>query len=162
MLSPLAGTLTTFVLHWDRTSVPFDRIPHDDGYGCGYDDPNGDVSMYPSSSPAPRSSANPPSRTETFARRIAEQNPALRYALIKVLHDDPARPPPKAKATVPWSTPSATPMLACEPAAPLCESRFFRIERSEGWLCLDVLPAGAAEKVMEGVGLSFVDRVRYY
>ena len=30
MLLPLANTLTTFVLHWDRTSVPFDRIPLDD------------------------------------------------------------------------------------------------------------------------------------
>ena len=149
MLLPLAGTLTTFVLHWDRTSVPFDRIPHDDGHG--YDDPDGNVSMYPSSSPAPRGSANSPSRTEMFARRIAEQNPALRYALLKILYDDPARPPPKP--VVPWSTP---------PATPLCESRFFRIERSEGWLCFDALPAGAAERVMEGAGLSFADRVRYY
>ena len=30
MLQPLATTLVTFVLHWDRTSVPFDRVPPDD------------------------------------------------------------------------------------------------------------------------------------
>ena len=161
MLLPLTSTLTTFVLHWDRTSVPFDRIPHEDGY----DDPNGDVSMYSDNHGQPRPNPNSPSRIEVFARRIGEQNPSLRYALLKILHDDSGRPLlPTPKAAMPWSirSPPPTPMLTSQQlAAPLCESRFFRIERSQGWLCLDTLPAGVAERVMAVGGLSFTDRVRY-
>ncbi|RPD68185.1 hypothetical protein L226DRAFT_367345 [Lentinus tigrinus ALCF2SS1-7] len=33
MILPLANSLTTFVLYWDRTSVPFDRASSDDGPG---------------------------------------------------------------------------------------------------------------------------------
>ncbi|KAI1791475.1 hypothetical protein LXA43DRAFT_889221 [Ganoderma leucocontextum] len=160
MLLPLTSTLTTFVLHWDRTSVPFDRIPHDDGY----EDPESDISC-----------AVPLSRAEAFARGTAEQNPSLRYALFKIMHDDPVRSPltPKAHAlatagsacmpVAPPPAPTPTPGLgpSCELRAPLCESRFFRIECSQGWLCLDTLPAGVAEKVMAAEGLSFADRVRY-
>ncbi len=164
MLLPLTSTLTMFVLHWDRTSVPFDRIPHDDGY----DDPDGGISMY--SDGHPRNDAAPLSRAEAFARRTGEQAPSLRYALIKILHDDPGRPLLSSNAS-PWPVfitspgPPPTPapaVRARQLPAPLCESRFFRIERSQGWLCLDTLSAGVAEKVMAAEGLSFADRVRYY
>lgn len=30
MLTPLADALRTLVLHWDRTSMPFDRVPPDE------------------------------------------------------------------------------------------------------------------------------------
>ncbi|PIL26703.1 hypothetical protein GSI_11230 [Ganoderma sinense ZZ0214-1] len=161
MLLPLMNTLATFVLHWDRTSVPFDRIPHDDGY----EDPDGDVPMYSNSHPLNKNDAAALSlsRAEAFARHTGEQSPALRYVLLKILHDDPARPPapsPKASPlTPPWSAP---PLPPPQLAAPLCESRFFHIGRDNGWLYLDTLPAGVAEQVMAAEGLSFADRVRYY
>ncbi|KAM5536750.1 hypothetical protein V8D89_009589 [Ganoderma adspersum] len=156
MLLPLTNTLATFVLHWDRTSVPFDRIPHDDGY----EDPDGDVPMYSDNHPLNDRTSLSRSRVEAFARYAGEQHPALRYALIKILHDDPGRPAALTPKASLWSAPPLP--TAPQLAAPLCESRFFRIERSQGWLCLDTLPAGVAERVMTAEGLSFVDRVRYY
>ncbi|KAM5537039.1 hypothetical protein V8D89_009368 [Ganoderma adspersum] len=156
MLLPLTNTLATFVLHWDRTSVPFDRIPYDDGY----EDPDGDVPMYSDDHPLNDRTSLSRSRVEAFARYAGEQHPALRYALIKILHDDPGRPAALTPKASLWSAPP--PPTAPQLAAPLCESRFFRIERSQGWLCLDTLPAGVAERVMTAEGLSFVDRVRYY
>ena len=157
MLLPLTNTLATFVLHWDRTSVPFDRIPHDDGY----EDPDGDVPMYSDTHPLNDRTSLSRSRIEAFARYAGEQHPALRYALIKILHDDPSRPLALTAEATPWSAPPQ-PLTVRQPEAPLCESRFFRIERSQGWLCLDTLSAGVAERVMAADGLSFVDRVRYY
>ncbi|KAI0350445.1 hypothetical protein OH77DRAFT_1068399 [Trametes cingulata] len=76
-LKPLAGTLTTFVLRWDRTSVPFDRVPPDDDR----DSDDADAETPRASMPTPQS------RTETFARRLAEALPALRYVCTEIVHD---------------------------------------------------------------------------
>ncbi|KAI0743154.1 hypothetical protein C8Q80DRAFT_1273697 [Daedaleopsis nitida] len=130
LLAPLAGSLTTFVLRWDRTSVPFDRIPQDEddtdstGSGAG---------------------------TEAFAKEIAEQMSCLRYVLFEILHDANTQTPLASSPSL-YSSPSA---------AFAVERRFWRIDRSEGWLCLDALGERAARQVMDADGLSFDDRVRY-
>lgn len=148
MLLPLANTLTTFVLHWDRTSVPFDRIPLDDDQ----EEEDGGTPGH-----APHSDSARTSRGEAFARRIAEQLPLLRYTFIEILHDEgPNLVPASGKA------PQPSPALTLQPwGTRRSERRFFRVDRTEGWLCLDPLSAGVAEKVMAGAGLSFSDRVRY-
>ena len=64
MLRPLAKTLMTFVLHWNRTSIPFDRVLPDDGLEDLLKDP--------------ALSRTRTSRAETFAHRVAEQMPFLR------------------------------------------------------------------------------------
>ena len=148
MLLPLANTLTTFVLHWDRTSVPFDRIPLDD---ADDDEPEG----LPGHVPNGASTRVP--RAEAFARHVAEQLPLLRYVFIEILHDgDASLASTNGKATQPPPTPTPRPWGTCR-----SERRFFHVDRTEGWLCLDPLSPGVAEKVMAGAGLSFVDRVRY-
>ncbi|TBU24227.1 hypothetical protein BD311DRAFT_868253 [Dichomitus squalens] len=144
MLIPLANTLTTFVLHWDRTSVPFDRVPLDDDQE---DDDDGQPGHAPHGDPAQTS------RAEAFARRVAEQLPLLRYMFIEILHDElpgPASAQEMSRPPQPWGTRRYD-----------RERRFFRVERAEGWLCLDPLSPGMAETVMADAGLSFVDQVRY-
>ncbi|KAI0686250.1 hypothetical protein C8Q76DRAFT_804000 [Earliella scabrosa] len=140
MLLPLTSTLTTFVLHWDRTSVPFDRVPPDDD---ALDDIKDSDSSHMRSS-----------RAETFVRRIAEQMPLLRYMFIELIHDapppHPARPPHAPK---PFWIPTGTRRV---------ERRYWRVDRSDGWLCLDPLGESAARQVLDAEGLSFEDRVRYH
>lgn len=175
MLLPLANTLTTFVLHWDRTSVPFDRTASDDD-ADDYQFPAASSSS--SSSLSPSSSAVSPSgsRTERFARQIAEQMPALRYLLVEILHDR-RRPPYQfnfssydSSATLVDSTSQSNSPVAgqwdaswslSEDGLRRYERRFWRVDRSEGWLCLDPLSEAAARKLMEAEGLTFEDRVRY-
>ncbi|RDX40580.1 hypothetical protein OH76DRAFT_1490161 [Lentinus brumalis] len=164
MLLPLANTLTTFVLHWDRTSVPFDRTSSDDDMD-DYEFPAASSSTSLSSASAPLSPSG--SRTERFARQIAEQMPALRYLLLEIVHDrrrppyqfNFASPPPSlVDCTGTSNTPAAG---MSEDGLRRYERRFWRVDRSEGWLCLDPLSEPAARKLMEAEGLTFEDRVRY-
>ncbi|KAI0713016.1 hypothetical protein C8T65DRAFT_739067 [Cerioporus squamosus] len=60
--------------------------------------------------------------------------------------------PPAATAADAWMT---------EDGQRRYERRFWRVDRSEGWLCLDPLSEAAARKLMEAEGLTFEDRVRY-
>ncbi|RPD63592.1 hypothetical protein L227DRAFT_497385 [Lentinus tigrinus ALCF2SS1-6] len=149
MILPLANTLTTFVLHWDRTSVPFDRASSDD---------DRDDYQFPPPSP----SASAPSRTERFARTVAEQMPALRYLLVEILHD--RRRPPYAfnfDAVAKSNSPLSGHGVHDDDGQRRYERRFWRIDRSEEFLCLDPLSEGAARRLMEAEGLTFEDRVRY-
>ena len=158
MILPLANTLTTFVLRWDRTSVPFDRASSDDDQ---------DEYRFP---PTPDNSSEL-SRTERFARQLAEQIPALRYLLVEILHDRRRPPyqfnfPPLSPTDVsgqsnsPLSTSIATHSID-DDAQRRYERRFWRVDRSENWLCLDPLTEAAARKLMDAEGLTFEDRVRY-
>ncbi|EIW56255.1 uncharacterized protein TRAVEDRAFT_38325 [Trametes versicolor FP-101664 SS1] len=181
MLTPLADSLTTFVLRWDRTSVPFDRVPPDE-----------DEPQQTTSGPAWL-------RTEALARQLADDLPALRYVCAEVVRDAPAlvsRTPsgggtPRAPRSI-WSADSAeavsgalslkgksplgSPALAANlkasfaagPPRIAVERRFWRIERpvggeegKPGWLCLDALDKEMGARVLREEGLGFEDRVRY-
>ncbi|KAI0363539.1 hypothetical protein BV20DRAFT_1057948 [Pilatotrama ljubarskyi] len=188
-LKPLASTLTTFVLRWDRTSVPFDRVPPDDD--CD-DDDDADAESPRASMPKPQS------RTEAFARRLAEDLPALRYLCTEIVLD-PSAPRSPSSASAYQQTPSPgsiwspeaqngvaeavkgklSPPTASSAAAPLVqeqldvrfaqavggrtECRFWRVERPPGerWLCLDPLDEEKGRKVLAAEELSFQDEVRY-
>ncbi|KAI0694462.1 hypothetical protein C8T65DRAFT_666682 [Cerioporus squamosus] len=103
--------------------------------------------------------------------------PALRYLFVEILHDS-RRPPyqfnfsPSASlvdgisksnpppATVSSSRPGADAWMT-EDGERRYERWFWRVDGSEGWLCLDLLSESAAQKLMEAEGLTFEDRVRY-
>ncbi len=183
MLTPLADALATFVLRWDRTSVPFDRVPPDED--------------------EPQQSAGGPAwlRTEALARQLAEDLPALRYVCAEVVRDVPAlvsrtssgRGTPRPPRSI-WSTeardgvaeavssalkgksPLGSPALAGKasvqfataPPPTVVERRFWRVERpaageegKPGWLCLDALDKEMGARVLRDEGLGFEDRVRY-
>lgn len=181
MLTPLADALTTFVLRWDRTSVPFDRVPPDED--------------------EPQQTASGPAwlRTEALARQLADDLPALRYVCAEVVRDAPtpvSRTPsgggtPRAPRSI-WSaeardgvaeavagalkgkSPLGSPALAAKasyatgPPRIAVERRFWRIERpaigeegKPGWLCLDALDKEMGARVLRDEGLGFEDRVRY-
>ncbi|KAI8996211.1 hypothetical protein BD414DRAFT_384140, partial [Trametes punicea] len=160
MLKPLAGTLATFALRWDRTSVPFDRAPPDDDT----EDAEVDTTVAaarpsPSSTPTAMTTmttttmttAVASERSEAFARRLAEDLSALRYVCMEIIHDAPPPAPP------PQTSSGHSP-----PSPRRVERRFWRVERQdERWLCLDPLDEQAGLKVLEDQGLSFEDRVRY-
>ncbi|KAH9851163.1 hypothetical protein C2E23DRAFT_831161 [Lenzites betulinus] len=183
MLKPLARTLVTLVLCWDRTSVPFARVPAEDAY------------HHPPSS-ASDARAAPTSRLEAFVALLAEEMPALRYVCAEVVRDapPPAPPPPRDDGSSPcepqlsradapasiWSaaaqngvaeavarsppptSPSHAPALGGAPQVS-CERRFWRVDRAHDarWLCLDELGEGAGARVMREEGLAFADGVRY-
>lgn len=86
--------------------------------------------------------------------------PCLRYVLFEILHDaKPKSNPPSAPAPAPVPVPL---LFAASDPAFVVERRFWRIDRSEDWLCLDALDERAGRRVMDADGLSFDDRVRYW
>ncbi|KAL7278839.1 hypothetical protein ACG7TL_007856 [Trametes sanguinea] len=100
MLKPLADTLVTLALRWDRTSVPFDRAPPDDDDA----EHEHDFGLDPAS-PGPASARRSPTltpalheRTETFARRLADELHALRYVCVEIERDAPRVPPSRTSS----------------------------------------------------------------
>ncbi|KAI0633206.1 hypothetical protein C8Q77DRAFT_1158607 [Trametes polyzona] len=116
LLAPLASTLTTFVLRWDRTSVPFDRVlPDDNDYDGRTPLNDADASLSSNAAPIPR--------IEAFARKLAEDLPALRYVCAEVVRDAPApalrTPPPSHTSTTSTSAQgSGSPPLSSSPRSP--------------------------------------------
>ncbi|KAI0673306.1 hypothetical protein C8Q78DRAFT_1077567 [Trametes maxima] len=186
MLRPLSSVLSTFVLRWDRMSVPFDRLPPEDS-----DDPGDfpeDTRHHPPPSGSLPSASMPAShtsdlRTERFARRLAEDIPALRYISFELMCDTPptvcdgGAPPPSSRSTWPTRACQSDPTLPrpsslAEPRAdawleapplPTTHRYFWRVDR-EGdgrWLCLDWLGEARGRKVLGAAGLAFEDGVRY-
>ncbi|OSD00796.1 hypothetical protein PYCCODRAFT_1370634 [Trametes coccinea BRFM310] len=158
MLKPLADTLVTLALRWDRTSVPFDRAPPDDDDDAEHEH---DVGLDPAS-PGPASARRSPTltpalheRTETFARRLADELHALRYVCVEIERDAPRVPPSRTSSGHSQQTSAQ---------APRTERRFWRVER-EGedgrWLCLDPLDEAKGRKVLDADRLSLEDVVRY-
>ncbi|RPD68150.1 hypothetical protein L226DRAFT_576625 [Lentinus tigrinus ALCF2SS1-7] len=95
--------------------------------------------------PPSQASASSPSRTERLVLTVTEQMPALRYLLVEIPHD--SRPPPYEFTF---------------DALRRYERRFWRIDGSEEFLCLDLLSEAAAWTLMDAEGLTFEDRVRYW
>ena len=130
----------TFILHWNRTSISFDRVLPDDGLEDLLQDP--------------ALSRTRTSRAETFAHRVAAQMPFLRYMFIELVHDapppHPTRPPHAAK---PFWIPTGTRRV---------ERRYWRVDCSEGPLCLDPPGEPATRQVLDAEGLAFEHRVRYF
>ncbi|RPD53670.1 hypothetical protein L227DRAFT_567777 [Lentinus tigrinus ALCF2SS1-6] len=119
--------------------------------------------------PPPSPSASSPSRTERLALTVAEQMPALRCVLVEIPHDSRRRPyqftfdslaqsnPPRLS-----STPSGNGNGAADDGQRRYERRFWRIDGSEEFLCVEPLTDAAARRLMDAEGLSFEDRVRYW
>ncbi|KAI0759261.1 hypothetical protein BD413DRAFT_488247 [Trametes elegans] len=188
ILQPLATSLTILVLRWDRTSVPFDRMPADD------DREDGAEPISPLA--APPVGAHD-SRTESFVRRLAQAIPALRYICVELLLDaaHPALAPPTPSSSV-RTSPSPPPSSIWSPEAQhdvsqavvaaagtgklsppailvpdvrftaparRVERRFWRVARQgkERWLCLDPIDEEQGLRVLEGEELCLEDGVRY-
>ncbi|KAI0650978.1 hypothetical protein C8Q79DRAFT_996585 [Trametes meyenii] len=186
LLKPLSSALSTFVMHWDRTSVPFDRLPQEDFDDPG-DSPEDTWHRLPPSSSVP--SASTPAthisdlRTEGLARRLAEDMPALRYVCLELMYDAPptacdgAASLPSSRSTRPIEAcksdptlprPSSLTQLRADvwleaPPLPAAHRYFWRVDREgdERWLCLDWLGETRGRKVLDAAGLAFEDGVRY-
>ncbi|KAI0758667.1 hypothetical protein C8Q74DRAFT_1372618 [Fomes fomentarius] len=166
MLLPLANSLTHLVLYWDRTSVPFDRVPDEDAD----EEEEEDSDPHPTS-PAPTASSSmptgsgpdsalprphhSPSRAESFARRIMSQMSAIRYIFFEIVHSAPL---PDHGLTNANGNARASPIS--DPRR--FERRYWRVDRSEAeesqWSCLDPLGEADARRVLDKSGLGFEDR----